>query len=41
MLGKIIYINNNTAHISNVSGNVSDLMNMHVIIEDSSKKNTC
>ncbi|CCY27890.1 MAG: ATP-binding protein [Candidatus Faecisoma sp.] len=38
MLGKIIYISNNTAHISNVSGNVSDLMNMHVIIEDSSKK---
>lgn len=38
MLGKIIYISNNMAHISNVSLNVGDLMNMHVIIEDSNKK---
>jgi len=38
MLGKIIYISNNEAHIQ-INGNVSsNLMNMHVIFEDQNKK---
>lgn len=40
MLGKIVYISNNMAHIAIPSGlNVADnLMNMHVILEDANKK---
>jgi len=38
MLGKIVYISNNEAHIQ-INGNVSsNLMNMHVIFEDKDKK---
>ena len=38
MIGKIIYISNNMAHIQ-PSGTVSsNLMNMHVIFEDKDKK---
>ena len=40
MLGKIIYISNNIAHVQ-VPSNVkipTSLMNMHVIFEDTNKK---
>ena len=40
MLGKIIYMNNTTAHVL-VSDNIkvsTNIMNMHVIFEDSNKK---
>ena len=40
MLGKIVYISNNMAHIA-VNNNVnvsSNLMNMHIIFEDNQKK---
>ena len=40
MIGKIIYISNNEAHIEINLGNTisSNLMNMHVIFEDANKK---
>ena len=39
MIGKIIYISNNEAHIQITQSNVSsNLMNMHVIFEDQNKK---
>jgi len=38
MIGKIIYISNNMAHIKPNSGISNNLMNMHVVFEDADKK---
>ena len=37
MFGKIVYINDSVAHIENLGGSSesNDLMNMHIIFEDS------
>ena len=39
MFGKIVYISNNIAHIAkNPNMNASNLMNMHIVLEDNNKK---